>query len=45
MERGGTVCVMTNVPKSVLYTGIMSNLITHVQQHKSKFYAISFTAK
>lgn len=45
MERGGTVYIMTNVLKSVLYTGVTSNLITRVQQHKSKFYAFSSTAK
>ena len=45
MERGGAVYIMTNVLKPVLYTGVTSNLIVRVQQHKSKFYPFSFTAK
>lgn len=45
MEKGGAVYIMTNALKSVLYTGVTSDLITRVQQHKSKYYADSFTAK
>jgi putative endonuclease len=36
---------MTNVIKSVLYTGVTSDLISRVQQHKSKYFPESFTAK
>ncbi len=45
MQRGGTVYIMTNQLKTVLYTGITSDLIHRVQEHKSKKYPHSFTAK
>ena len=45
MEKGGAVYIMTNALKSVLYTGVTSNLSARVQQHKNKFYLFSFTSK
>ena len=45
MVRGGAVYIMTNALKSVLYTGVTSDLVSRVQQHKNKFYPFSFTAK
>jgi putative endonuclease len=45
MQRGGTVYIMTNVLKSVLYTGVTANLLKRVQEHQSKFYPESFTAR
>ena len=39
------VYIMTNVVHSVLYTGVTSDLISRVQQHKHKYYPDSFTAK
>ena len=45
MQRGGTVYIMTNALKTVLYTGVTANLITRVQEHKYKAYPHSFTAK
>lgn len=45
MQRGGTVYIMTNSLRSVLYTGVTSNLIVRVQQHRNKFYPDSFTAR
>jgi len=44
MQRGGTVYIMTNSLHSVLYTGVTSNLIARVQQHRNKFYPDSFTS-
>ena len=44
MERGGTVYIMTNVLKSVLYTGVTANLVKRVQEHKNKMHPESFTA-
>ena len=45
MKRGGTVYIMTNKHYTVFYTGVTSNLVARVQQHKQKFYPKSFTAK
>ncbi len=45
MERGGAVYIMTNAHRTVLYTGVTCNLIVRVQQHKTKFYPSSFTAR
>ena len=36
---------MTNKYNKVLYTGVSSDLITRVWQHKNKTYPDSFTAK
>ena len=38
------VYIMTNKNKTVLYTGVASNLIRRVYQHKTKAYK-GFTAK
>ena len=45
MQSGGSVYIITNVLHSVLYTGVTSDLIKRVQQHKHKFFPASFTAK
>ena len=45
MKRGGTVYIMTNVLRSVLYTGVTSDLVMRTHGHKTKKYPESFTAK
>jgi putative endonuclease len=45
MTKGGTVYIMTNVLKTVLYTGVTTNLVVRVQEHKTKAHPESFTAK
>ena len=45
MRKGGTVYILTNVLKSVLYTGVTSDLIRRVKEHKTKVYPDSFTAR
>lgn len=37
--------IMTNTHHTVFYTGVTSNLITRMYQHKTKFYPRSFTAR
>ncbi len=45
MERGGAVYILTNKYNKVLYTGVTSNLIARIFEHKEKRYKNSFTAK
>ena len=45
MKKGGSVYIMTNVLKSVLYTGVTSNLRNRVQQHRTKYYPNGFSAR
>ncbi|MEQ9165526.1 MAG: GIY-YIG nuclease family protein [Fulvivirga sp.] len=45
MERGGAVYIMTNQHHTVYYTGVTSDLIARVQEHKMKVYPKSFTSK
>jgi putative endonuclease len=45
MERGGAVYIMTNRHHTVFYTGVTSDLISRVYQHKTKYYPKSFTAR
>jgi putative endonuclease len=45
MQRGGTVYMMVSLNHNALYTGVTSDLISRVQEHKSKVNPFSFTAK
>ena len=45
MQIGGAIYIMTNALKSVLYTGVTSDLIRRIQEHRNKIYPESFTAK
>jgi putative endonuclease len=45
LERGGYAYIMTNRSNSVLYTGSTSDLYNRVQEHVSKIYPKSFTAR
>lgn len=45
MQRGGCVYIMTNKLHTVLYTGVTSDIISRVCQHKNKVYPKSFIAK
>jgi putative endonuclease len=45
MVRGGCVYITTNEQHTVLYTGVTSNLLTRIWDHKHKIYPKSFTAK
>ena len=43
-ERGG-VYIITNKINSLFYTGVTSELVSRVIQHKEKHYPASFSAK
>ena len=45
MEKGGAVYIMTNFNNTVLYTGVTSNSIRRVFEHKSGLDPTSFTFK
>ena len=44
-QRGGCVYITTNKLHTVLYTGVTSDLIGRVWDHKNKRYPNSYTAK
>ena len=45
LNKGGHVYIMTNKNNNVLYIGVSSALKWRVEEHKSKAYPRSFTAK
>jgi putative endonuclease len=45
MERGGSVYIMTNNHHTVLYTGVTSDLLNRVLEHRNSTFPKSFTAK
>lgn len=44
-QRGGCVYILTNKMHTVLYTGITSDIVSRIWEHKNKVYPKSFTAK
>jgi putative endonuclease len=45
MKRGGVVYIMASNNKRVLYTGVTSDLVIRVMQHKEKTFPKSFTSR
>lgn len=45
MERGGYIYILTNKRHTTLYTGVTSNIINRIWEHKNKVYPDSFTVK
>ncbi|QHS55601.1 GIY-YIG nuclease family protein [Mucilaginibacter sp. 14171R-50] len=45
MQRGGCVYIMTNKQNVVFYTGVTSDLMDRVWDHKNKTYPDSFTSR
>lgn len=45
MERGGCVHIMANRPHGTLYTGVTSDLVSRIGQHRESEYPNSFTAR
>ena len=43
--RTGFVYIMTNKSNNVLYVGSTTNIVRRTQEHKSKFYLDSFSAR
>jgi putative endonuclease len=44
-QRGGCVYIITNKLNKVLYTGVTSDMINRIWEHKNKTYPNSFTSK
>ena len=45
MVKGGSVYIITNSSHSTLYTGVTSELLYRIQDHRSKKYPKSFSAR
>ena len=45
MERGGYIYILTNKNHTVLYTGVTSDLVKRVYEHRTGFYEKSFTSR
>ena len=45
MKYGGCVYILTNKHKTVLYIGVTSRLRDRITEHKTRYYADSFTSK
>ena len=45
MKRGGAIYIMTNKTNTVLYTGVTSELLVRITQHRDKLNPKSFTAR
>jgi putative endonuclease len=45
MKRGGAVYIITNQWNSTLYTGVSSDIVKRIYQHKYKMHKGSFSAK
>ncbi len=45
MKIGGAVYIVTNKHNTVLYTGVTSNLMRRMNQHRNGFHPNSFTKR
>ena len=45
MLKGGFIYILTNQHHTVLYTGVTSNLVNRIHQHKTNAFKNSFTSK
>jgi putative endonuclease len=45
MEKGGYVYIMTNNARTVLYTGVTSDLLTRITEHRGRTNPKSFTSR
>jgi putative endonuclease len=44
-RNGGTVYIITSISKRVLYTGVTSDIVSRILQHKDKYFPDSFSAR
>lgn len=45
MEKGGSIYIMTNEFNTVIYTGVTSDLLARISEHKNKNHIGSFTSR
>ncbi len=45
MKKGGSVYILTNVHDQVLYTGVTSNLVNRISEHRAGKYDKSFSSR
>ena len=45
IEKGGWVYIITNKNNTTLYTGVTSDLVFRIIEHKKKIYPKSFSAR
>ncbi|MBC7694761.1 MAG: GIY-YIG nuclease family protein [Burkholderiales bacterium] len=45
MIRGGAVYILTNQAHTTLYTGVTSNIVRRLYEHRNGVYKKSFTSK
>lgn len=45
MQRGGMVYILTNYTHTTLYTGVTSDLIFRMIEHREKLFPISFSSR
>jgi putative endonuclease len=45
MEKGGAMYMLTNQHHTTLYTGVSSDLVSRIVEHREKVFPKSFTAK
>ncbi|WP_443936750.1 GIY-YIG nuclease family protein [Pedobacter sp. MW01-1-1] len=45
MVRGGSVYILTNFTHTTLYTGVTSDIVFRIKEHKEKKYQNSFSEK
>ena len=45
MKKGGAVYILTNKSNSTLYTGVTSDIVKRLDQHRNGTYKYSFASK
>ena len=45
MEKGGCIYILTNKNHTTLYTGVTSDLVSRIIEHREKIYPGSFTSR